>query len=154
MPAATSTASAARAQRRRARPAETRCAASAAASPEMAQRQSVSSRSAVSPGAAADGCSACRASCATNEPPPRPRRVSTKPGVAQDGERLAERHRRDREARGELALARQPLARLEHAGADRLADAADDRLDGSLDLERREHAVAGGDVHRLETSTD
>ena len=70
-------------------------------------------------------------------------------GIAEDRERLPERHRRDLEPGRQLPLARQPLARLEHARADRLADPAHDRLHGPLDLERREHGGAGGGVHHL-----
>ncbi len=75
-------------------------------------------------------------------------------GVAEDGECLPQRHRRHGQAAGQLTFARQALAGLEHAGADRLADPAYDRLHGAFHLERREHGMSGGDVHPLETSTD
>ena len=68
-------------------------------------------------------------------------------GLAQDLQRLAQRHRRDAELRGELELARQPLAGRQHAGADRLAEAAHDLLDGALRLQRSERDVAGGRSH-------
>ena len=64
--------------------------------------------------------------------------------LAQDLQRLAQRHRRDAELRGELDLARQPLAGRQHARADRLAEAAHDLLDRALRLQRRERDVAGG----------
>ena len=54
------------------------------------------------------------------------------PGRAQHCERLAQRHRRDVEPRGELDLGRQPRPGLEDAGADRLAEAAHDLLDRAL----------------------
>ena len=69
------------------------------------------------------------------------------PRSAQDLQRLAQRHRRDAELSGQLDLARQALARREHAGADGLAEAAHDLLDRALGLERRERDVAGGDGH-------
>ena len=69
------------------------------------------------------------------------------PGLAQDLQRLAQRHRRDAELGGELDLAREALAGREHAGADRLAEAAHDLLDGALGLQRSERDVAGGRTH-------
>ncbi len=67
-------------------------------------------------------------------------------GLAQDLQRLAQRHRRHAQLRRELDLARQALAGREHAGADRLAEAAHDLLDRTLGLQRRERDVAGGDA--------
>ena len=66
-------------------------------------------------------------------------------GVAQDLQRLAQRHRSHAELGRELELARQPLAGREHARADRLAEAAHDLLDGALGLEWRERDVASGE---------
>ena len=73
--------------------------------------------------------------------------------VAQDLQRLAERHRRHAELCRKLELGRQPLARREHARADGLAEAADDLLDGALGLERRERDVASGHDLHLNTIT-
>jgi len=74
-------------------------------------------------------------------------------GVAQDLQRLAQRHGSHAELRRELELGRQPLARREHARADGLTEAADDLLDGTLGLERRERDVAGGHDLHLNTIT-
>ncbi len=64
-------------------------------------------------------------------------------GRAEHRERLAQRHGRDLEAGGQLGLGRQLGAGLEDAGADRLADPADDLLDGALGTRRPE-----GDLDR------
>jgi hypothetical protein len=69
--------------------------------------------------------------------------------LAQDRERLAERHRGDLQPGRELGLGREPLARREQAGADRLADAADDPLDGALRLEGAEGDLTRLDRHML-----
>ena len=74
-------------------------------------------------------------------------------GGAQDLQRLAQRHRRDAELGGELELARQPLPGRQHAGADRLAEASHDLLDGPLRLERSERDVAGCTERHLNTIT-
>ena len=68
-------------------------------------------------------------------------------GGAQDLQRLAQRHGRDAELGGELELAREPLPGRQHAGADRLAEASHDLLDGPLRLERSERDVAGCGGH-------
>jgi hypothetical protein len=65
------------------------------------------------------------------------------PRVLEHGERLAQRHARDAERLGELDLPGQPLAWREQAGADRLADAAHDLLDGAGGLDARQQEVAG-----------
>ena len=112
-----------------------RSAASSAAAPEMAERQSVRSRraSAENPGEG-DGSSTSR----TKLPAAAAAAGLDEPGRAQHGERLAQRHRRDLQPRGELGLGRQLGTGLEDAGADRLADATHDLLDGALRAGRPE----------------
>ena len=121
-----------------------RSAASAAASPEMARRQSVSSRNSLRVGGSPASTSAAGGSSRTKEPPLRPAARLDEAGVAQDLQRLAQRHRCDAELGGELELARQPLAGREHACADGLAEAPDDLLDSALGLQRCERDVARG----------
>ena len=66
------------------------------------------------------------------------------PRLPQDLQRLAERHRRHSQLRGQLDLAGQALAWREDARADSLAEAAHDLLDGTFGLQRRKRDVAGG----------
>ena len=121
-----------------------RSAASAAASPEIARRQSVSSRSALRVGGSPPSTSAAGGSSRTNEPPVRPRRVSTNPA----SRRICSAWRSVIGATPSCAASSSSLGRRspgrEHARADRLAEPAHDLLDRALGLERRERDVAGG----------
>ena len=141
LPTASSTAAAASAIASRSS-ASARSAASAAASPETARRQSVSSRSSAARRGRGAGDERARRILAHERAPVAPAPRLDEAGLAQDLQRLAQRHRRDAELRGELDLARQPLARRQDARTDRLAQAPHDLLDGALGLQRSERDLA------------
>jgi len=77
------------------------------------------------------------------------------PCVAQDLQAPGAASSARRELRGELELARQPLAGREHAGSDGLTEPPDDLLDGSLRLQRceRETFSRGHGPGHLDTIT-
>ena len=127
----------------RSRATDARPAASRAAVAATAPWASPSSRRSVVPSSAsrASASSASASSRArTKLPPPRPRRVSHQPELAQLGQRVAQGHRGDVEHRGQLGLRRQLLAVAEQAQGDRAAHPPDDGLAAERAVvERREH---------------
>jgi len=109
------------------------------------RRQSVSSRSSLRVGSSAAGDERAGGSVGAERPPVRPP-VSTNPASRRIWSAWRSVIGATPSCAASSSLARQPLARLEHAGADRLAQAAHDLLDGALGLERRECDVACVDV--------
>ena len=130
----------------RARLAVARCGGQRGRLAETARRQSVSSRNSPRVGGSPDEHERAGGSSRTNEPPVRPRRVSTNPA----SRRICSAWRSVIGATPSCAASSTSLGRRSPGastpGADRLAEAAHDLLDGALRLQRCERDVAGGDV--------